>query len=239
MCGGRDGPLPVDNRSRGLGRPGPGSDGDPAERPLVWSMPIPSSPIHPLCQPPDRIWPVNILVSPRRVSRVFVWRYPFCDVGEIERRHPSPSTSPIATRVAEEPVRVYPQDEIESHDQELQQSVFELWELSHPRKTLWLFPMAPWPAVASPRASATVPETIGQWQWEGARPPPEKALSGRSHRWPPTARVALWEGTVLCVRGSISPSPAKWESLVVDESVCGIGCSPGEREGEGEEAAFA
>ena len=41
-------------------------------------------------------------------------------------------------------------------------SVFELWELSHPCKTLWLFSMAPWPTVASPRASATVPETMGQ-----------------------------------------------------------------------------
>ena len=54
--------------------------------------------------------------------------------------------------VAEVPMRVYPQDEIESHHQELQQSVFELWELSHPYKTLWLFPIAPWPAVASPIA---------------------------------------------------------------------------------------
>ena len=53
--------------------------------------------------------------------------------------------------------------------------------------------------------------------------------------------MALWEGTVLCVRGPISPSPAKGESLAVDELVCGIGCSPGEGqgEGEGEEAAFA
>ena len=41
-------------------------------------------------------------------------------------------------------------------------SVFELWELSPRPRTLWLFPMAPWPAVASPRASATVPETMGQ-----------------------------------------------------------------------------
>ena len=68
-------------------------------------------------------------------------------------------------------MRVYPQDEIQSHHQELQQSVFELWELSHPGKSLWLFPMALWPSVA------TVPETMGQrntpWEWflsQGSRP---------------------------------------------------------------------
>ena len=68
---------------------------------------------------------------------------------------------------------------------------------------------------------------------QGSRPPPEKALSGhwerRSHRWPPTPGVALWEGTLLCVRGSISTSPAKAQREAVVESVCGIGCSPGER----------
>ena len=31
-----------------------------------------SSSIHPLCQPPDPIWPVEVQVPPRRVSRVFV-----------------------------------------------------------------------------------------------------------------------------------------------------------------------
>ena len=91
-----------------------------------------------------------------------------------------------------------------SHHQELQQSVFELWELSARTRTLWLFSRAPWPAVASPRASATVPETMGLTPWEcallqGSRPPPEKTLSGhwerRSHRWPHTLGVALWEGT--------------------------------------------
>ena len=140
-------------------------------------------------------------------------------------------------------MRVYPQDEIESHHQEMQQSVFELWELSARTRTLWLFPMAPWPAVAFSRASATVPETMGQREtlWEcallqGSRPPPEKALSGhwerRAHRWPHTQGVALWEGTLLCVRVSISTSAAKAEGEAVVESVCGIGCSPeqGERE---------
>ena len=34
-CGGRDGPLTADHRSRGLGRPGPGSDGGELEQPLV------------------------------------------------------------------------------------------------------------------------------------------------------------------------------------------------------------
>ena len=35
---------------------------------------------------------------------------------KTERRHPSPSASPLATRVAEVQMRVYPQDEVESHD---------------------------------------------------------------------------------------------------------------------------
>ena len=43
----------------------------------------------------------------------------------------------------------------------------------------------------------------------------KKALFGnwerRSHRWPPTPGVALWEGTLLCVRVSISRSLAKGE----------------------------
>ena len=64
-------------------------------------------------------------------------------------------------RVAEVQMWVYPQDEIESHHQELQQSVFELWDVSV-RTPQWLFSMAPWPAVTSLRASATVPETMGQ-----------------------------------------------------------------------------
>ena len=55
-----------------------------------------------------------------------------------------------------------PEDEIESYGQELQQSVFQLWELSHPCQTLWLLSMAPWPLVVSPRASATYPETMGE-----------------------------------------------------------------------------
>ena len=59
---------------------------------------------------------------------------------------------------------VRPQDEIESHCQELQQSVFQLWELSHPCQTLWLLSMAPWAPVVSPRASATHPETMGERQ---------------------------------------------------------------------------
>ena len=57
-------------------------------------------------------------------------------------------------------MRAYPQDEVESHHQELQQSLFELWELSPRTRTLWLFSMAPWPAVVSLRASATVSETM-------------------------------------------------------------------------------
>ena len=80
---------------------------------------------------------------------------------KFERRHPSPSATPIATRVAEVQMRAYSQDEIESHHQELQQSFFELWKLSPRARTLWLFPMAPWPAVASPRARTTVSETMG------------------------------------------------------------------------------
>ena len=69
-------------------------------------------------------------------------------------------------------IRVYPQDEVGSHHQELQQSVFELWDLSPRARTLWLFPMASWSSVTSPRASATVPETMGLWAC--ARSPPEK-----------------------------------------------------------------
>ena len=41
---------------------------------------------------------------------------------KFERRHTSPSATPIATRVAEVQMRAYSQDEIESHHQELQQS---------------------------------------------------------------------------------------------------------------------
>ena len=49
---------------------------DPATKVGEWEdqelnqmkMPISSSPIHPLCQPPDRIWPVKVQVSPRRMS---------------------------------------------------------------------------------------------------------------------------------------------------------------------------
>ena len=40
------------------------------------------------------------------------------------------------------------------------------------------------------------------------------------HRWPHTPGVALWEGTVFCVRVSISTSPAKGEEETVVESVC-------------------
>ena len=46
-------------------------------------------------------------------------------------------------------------------EKELQQSLFELWELSPRTRTLWLFSVAPWPAVASPRESATISETMG------------------------------------------------------------------------------
>ena len=201
MCGGRDGPLTADLRSRGLRRPGPGSDGGELERPHQF--------IH--CVNPQT-----------EFGQLFVSQHPFCDCGEIERRHPSPSATPIATRVAEVQMRVYPQDEIESHHQELQQSVFELWELSARTRTLWLFPIAPWPTVAPPRASATVPEMMGQrntpWEWsllQGSCPPPEKALSGhwkrQSHRWPPTLGVALWESTLVGVGISISRNPEKGE----------------------------
>ena len=81
---------------------------------------------------------------------------------ETLKEDASSSTCPIATRGAQVPMWVRPQDEIESHCQELQQSVFQLWELSHPCQTLWLLSMAPWPLVVSPRASATDPETMGQ-----------------------------------------------------------------------------
>ena len=43
----------------------------------------------------------------------------------------SSSACPISTRGAQVPMWVRPQDEIESHCQELQQSVFQLWKLSH------------------------------------------------------------------------------------------------------------
>ena len=56
----------------GMGRPGPRPDGGEPEQPLVLIVPVSSPPIHPLSQPPDRIWPVKVQVSPRRMSRVFV-----------------------------------------------------------------------------------------------------------------------------------------------------------------------
>ena len=130
MCRGRDVSIGSCHRSGGMGRTGPRPDGGELERPLVPSMPVSSPPIHPLSQPPDRIWQVKVQVPPRRVSSVFVRGHPRCDVANTQRRHPSPSASPIATKVAEVQMWVYPQDEIKSHHQELQQSVFELWELS-------------------------------------------------------------------------------------------------------------
>ena len=57
---------------------------------------------------------------------------------------------------------VGPQDEIESYQQELPESVFQLWELSPRTRALWLLSMAPWPSVVPPRASGTHAETIGQ-----------------------------------------------------------------------------
>ena len=108
-------------------------------------------------------------------------------------------------------MRIYPQDEIESHHQELPESVFELWELSAMTRTLRLFPVAPWPAVASPRASPTIPETMGPWAC--ACPPPEKTLSGhgerRAHRWPPTPGVALWEGPVFLSESQLAQARRK------------------------------
>ena len=163
MCGGRDVSIGSCHRSGGMGRTGPRPDGGEPEPPIASSVLVSSPPSHPLYQPPDRNWQVKVQVPRRRVSRVFVWRHPWHHAGKTERRHPSSSVSPIATRVAKVQMWVYPQNEIESHHQELQQSVFELWELSPRTSTLWLFPMAPWPAVASPSASAAVSETMGQW----------------------------------------------------------------------------
>ena len=45
----------------------------------------------------------------------------------------------------------------------------------------------------------------------------------------PYPGVALWEGTLLCVRLSVSSSLAKGKREAVVESVCGIRQSLGER----------
>ena len=121
--------------------------------------------------PGPKDWREWVIGGEKRINKVMWSREVSCQLDISQdglsrvgrpQEHPSPSTSPIATWGTEVAVWVGPQDEIESHRQELQQGVFQLWELSHPCKTLWLFPMASWPAVASPRASATVPETMGQ-----------------------------------------------------------------------------
>ena len=61
-------------------------------------------------------------------------------------------------------------------------------------------------------------------RWVCVSPPAGKTLSGhwerRAHRWAHTPGVALWEGTVFCVRVSISKSPAKGEGEALVESVC-------------------
>ena len=80
----------------------------------------------------------------------------------LKKRHASSSPCPIETRRTQVPMWVRSQDEVKSHRQELQQSVFQLWELCPWERTLWLLSMAPWPLVVSPRASATYPETMGQ-----------------------------------------------------------------------------
>ena len=90
---------------------------------------------------------------------------PKCDLTGLPqhlRRHASSSPCPSETRRTQVPMWVRSQDEIESYGQELQQSVFQLWELCPWERTLWLLSMAPWPLVVSPRASATYPETMGE-----------------------------------------------------------------------------
>ena len=80
----------------------------------------------------------------------------------LKKRHASSSPCPIETRRTQVPMWVRSQDEVKSHRQELQQSVFQLWELCPWERTLWLLSMASWSPVVSPRASATYPETLGQ-----------------------------------------------------------------------------
>ena len=46
--------------------------------------------------------------------------------------------------------------------QELPESVFQMWELSPRTRPLWLLSMVAWPAMVSPRASATHAETMGE-----------------------------------------------------------------------------
>ena len=56
------------------------------------------------------------------------------------------------------------------------------------------------------------------------RHPPEKntvwTLGKTSALMAPYTGVGLWKGTLLCVRVSISTSPAKGEGATVVESVC-------------------
>ena len=117
---------------------------------------------------------------------------------------------------------VYPQDEIESHRQELQQSVFELWSVLPGKEPCGYFQWLHGP-LWRPREQAQ--PSLRRWvketphgsvpYYKDPAPLLKKALFGnwerRSHRWPPTPGVALWEGTLLCVRVSISRSLAKGE----------------------------
>ena len=198
MCGGRDGPLTADHRSRGLRRPGPESDGGKLERPHQF--------IH--CVNP----------RPNLASYLFD-NTRFVMLKKLKEDTHLQVRAQLQRGLLKCKCGFTPKMKL-SRTTKNYNSVFELWELSARTRTLWLFPMAPWPAVASPRASATVPETMGQrntpWEWsllQGSCPPPEKALSGhwerRSHRWPPTLGVALWESTLVGVGISISRSRRK------------------------------